>query len=100
MLKVLLINALLFIGSFSFAQESTYDYQYEFSITGITENGPAKMEMEAVRDLMGVRVIKFDDSLDLFIVLTHLEFNPEELLVKFITNGVEIDGEIIKIDLG
>jgi hypothetical protein len=88
------------MGTFTFAQESTYQYQYQFSITGISESGPAKGQIEIIRDLMGVKVVKFDDSTDLFVVLTHLDFNPEEMVEKFGLNGVYIAGEIIKIELG
>ncbi|NOQ74759.1 MAG: hypothetical protein GQ574_22285 [Crocinitomix sp.] len=100
MLKIILINFALFLGTLSYAQEPSFDFQYKFSITGITENGAAKMQIDLIRKLMGVKAVKFDDSLDRFIVFTHLEFDPAELLLKLVANGVAIEGEIVKIDLG
>lgn len=100
MLKILSLTVALFVCSLIYAQESTYQYQYEFSIVGITENGSAKMEIKTIRDLMGVQVVKFEDLTDRFIVLTHHEFDLAELLFKLESNGVDIDGEIVKVDLG
>ncbi len=100
MLKTLSLTIALFTGMLIYAQDLNYNFQYEFALTGITESGPAKMEIEAIRDLMGVRVVKFNDFSNIFIVLTHLEFDPAELLMKLESNGLDIDGEIVKIDIG
>lgn len=96
MLKIILGFILLILLNISFSQDSNYAFQYQFKITGIEEYGEAKLKIEDVRDLMGVKVVKFDDITNRYIVLTHLDFDIIELIEKFGANGIDIDGEIVK----
>jgi hypothetical protein len=100
MIKILSLSFALLSSILIHAQDPDIEYRYEFSMTGITDYGPAKMQMENIRDLMGIQVIKFIDTSNRFIVLTHLEFDPAELLMKLESNGIDVDGEIYKIIIG
>lgn len=95
MKKFLLLLIGLAFWQFGYSQQ----YKYEFKVDGVTDPGTAKGTIAQIRDLMGVRVVTFDDSEDRFIVLTDHDMNPSEMIEKFEGNGVVIVGDINKINL-
>lgn len=96
MKKQILVFGLLLTSVFGYTQ----DFKYEFSVTGITEYGPAKLTINDIRDIIGVRIVKFNDATDRFTILTDYDFDLEEMMTKLESNGVDIAGEISKINLG
>ena len=83
----------------SYSQDAPYDFRYEFKIVGVTEDASAKMKIDLIRDVMGVKRINFDATLDKFIVFSNYGFDVEELFMKLEMNDLDIEGEIMKIEI-
>ena len=98
MRKILMLLLGLSVGQFAYTQ--LCQYEYVFIVDQITDYGPAKMVIKEIRNVMGVKIVKFLDDNDQFVVSTHLDFDPIELVDKFEQNGVNIVGVIKKIRSG
>ncbi|NOQ74761.1 MAG: hypothetical protein GQ574_22295 [Crocinitomix sp.] len=97
MLKIIFFSVVLFIGSFSFAQDSSHDFNYVFKFEGITEPSDAKHTIFEIRELLGVKVVRFNNETDEFTILTHLDWSIEEMGYDFGTIGLVLVGDLVKI---
>ncbi len=92
--KVLLILSLnLLLLCFSAHAQK---FSYTFKVTDVTNPAVAKQTINQLRDLMGVQLVRFDDSTDLFTVETPHDFVLPELIEKLGLNAVEVNGTIVK----
>lgn len=95
MVKFLLLLGGLFIAQLSYSQE----YSYSFQVTDVSNPGEAKEYASQIRDILGIQQIKFDDAVDRYTILTHLDFDVEEMKGKLEENGVMVYGSISKINI-
>lgn len=95
MVKFLFLLGGLFIGQLSFSQ----GYSYSFQVDGVSNPGEAKQYASQIRDILGVQQIKFDDAVDRYTILTHLDFDVTEISLKLQNNGVVVYGSISKIHI-
>jgi hypothetical protein len=82
-----------------FVSVSGQQYSYELQLESITNPGEAKASIGEMRDVLGVRVIKFIDTADQFQILTDLDFDVDEMKAKLLSNGITVLGEITKTNL-
>ena len=97
MLKILYLSFFLVLGSASYTQESSFNYHYIFKLEGISEPSNAKFTIVEIRELLGVKAMRFNDETDEFTILTHLDYEVEELSYDFGTIGLVLVGDIIKL---
>lgn len=92
-MKRIICILIIFFGSYaSFSQ----DYRYSFKIVDATTNQQGKETIAQLRDLMGVTIVHFYESSELFVVETHHDFIEEELIYKLALNDVLINGDVLK----
>lgn len=94
MKKFFVLTAGLLISCWSFSQESSF--KYEFKLVGVNDYGNAKGVIIELRDELGVKIITFEDTIDRFQILTHLDYPIAEMIGDFEYMGYELDGELIK----
>ena len=74
-------------------------FTYNFKIESVTDPGNAKYAIEEIRDLLGVRIVRFMDETDEFEILTHLEWEVDEMAYDFSTIGFVLIGIITKTNV-
>lgn len=94
-MKTILLSFFLFVAILPFAQE----FRYDFKVEGISEPASAKLTIANLRDILGVMLVRFDDDVDLFIILTQLDFEVDEMITKLGINGVVVAGLITKVNV-
>ena len=85
---LLLFTLLLSLNSFCTT------HTYSFKIVGITTYGDAKLMIEQMRSILGIKMFIFDDSTDTFITRNPLEFNWDDMSEDLAQHNIFIDGPI------
>lgn len=92
------MNKLVFAIAFFWCCTSTFanDFIYSFKISSVDSPGMAKQKILELRELLGVKTIRFSDDTDLFEIHTHLDFSVEEMLSDLNSIGIVLVGPITK----
>lgn len=89
----------LYIGATCFCQDYSNGFSYVFKFDGVTEPADGKYAIIEIRELLGVRAVRFNNDTDEFNILTHLDWTVEEMTFDFESLGFTLSGELIKIYL-
>lgn len=92
MKKFLLLLTGLAFWQFGYSQQ----FKYEFQLESISDSGDAKHVIADIRELLGVVIVKFHDEVDEFEILTHLNWEVEEMKYDLESIGYELSDVIVK----
>ena len=95
MKKNLLLPLFFVLSSLAYGQ----NFKYEFVLEGVNNPGDAKYAITEIRELLGVKTMKFHDDTNTFEILTHLEWEVEEMIYDLESIGLTLVGIIEKTNL-
>lgn len=85
---ILLVSVILCVNSFAVV------HTYYFKISEVNTPANAKIKIDRMRTILGIKMFSFNDETDTFKTISEWEYNWQEMAEDLALHGIYIEGEV------